>query len=216
MNSYSRIYNFILETRRMTRKELQDVATEVHGTADNPSRITTAGGFTPKRTKREVRRAETRGAQPMSRETVQGMSSAGEAQKIKPGIVGKARLMGRALLQWRKRGHLQNIPKMIKTMKRDPGEFPAAVSFTADPRTKGEPGHRSEARPTAVTGRTRMAVASATGKEAEGITLPASRYAGSAERHEKWVKSGGRATLAKSLAKKGRRLRGQDPRTLPK
>lgn len=222
MNKYERIgesiwntyrtIGIILAERRMTRKELQDVATEVHGTSDAPSKVSTAMGYTPKRTKKETRRGEKRGATPISQKDIEGMSSAGEAQKIKPGIVGQARLMGRALLQRKTRGHIQNIPKMIKTMKRDPGEFPAAVSFSADERTKGKPGHKTKARPTAVTGRTRMAVASATGKETPGITLPARRYEGSAKRHDKWVKSGRKEKRVAQLAAKGRRLGGQDPR----
>jgi hypothetical protein len=211
-NTYRSIGLLLAEARRMDKKELQDVATEVHGTEDKPSKISAGMGYNPKRTKKETRRAEKRGATPLSKEDVAGMSSADLAQNTKPGIKGQAKLTGRALLQWRKRGHLQNIPKMVRTMKRDPGEFPAAVSFSADERTKGKPGHKTKARPTALTGRTRMAVASATDKEAHGITLPAERYAGSAERHGKWVKSGGKAKKVAQLAATGRRLGGQDPR----
>ena len=211
-DTYRSIGAVLAEARRMTRKELKDVATEVHGTTEEPSKIAAGAGYTPKRTKKETRRAEKRGATPLSKEDVAGMSSADLAQNIKPGIRGQAKLVGRAIKQWPKRGYLQNIPKMVRTMKRDPGEFPAAVSFSADQRTEGQPGHKTKARPTAVTGRTRMAVASATGKEAEGITLPSQKYAGSAERHDKWVKSGGKAKKVAQLAAKGKKLRGQDPR----
>jgi len=213
-NTYKSMAYSLTEARRMTRKELQDVATEVHGTSDKPSKIPAGKGYTPKRTKRETRRAEKRGATPMSQGKIKGMSSADLAQNIKPGIGGTAKLMGRALLQWKKRRHLQNIPKMIKTMKRDPGEFPAAVSFSRDERTKGKPGHVTKARPTAVTGRTRMAAATVAGAEPHGITIPAEKYAGRAEEHDKWVKSGGKAKKEKELKAKGQRLGGQDPRQL--
>jgi len=211
-DTYRSIGAVLTEARRMTRKELKDVATEVHGTTEEPSKIAAGAGYTPKRTKKETRRAEKRGATPLSKEDVAGMSSADLAQNIKPGIRGQAKLVGRAIKQWPKRGYLQNIPKMVRTMKRDPGEFPAAVSFSADQRTEGQPGHKTKARPTAVTGRTRLAVASTTGKEAHGITLPSERYARSAERHKDWVDSGGKARREAQLAAKGKKLRGQDPR----
>jgi len=107
---------------------------------------------------------------------------------------------------------MQNIGAMIRTMRRDPSKFPASVSLSPDPTTKGKPGHMSAARPTTVTGRTREAAAAAVGAKPgpPGITLPSGRYARSAERFRKAAASGKLRRVQKEKKLTG--LPGTDPR----
>ena len=202
----------------MTRRELRDVATEFQGTPNQPSKIGTGLGYSPKRIQKEVRRAEPR-ATPITQRQIAGRSSADLAQRVQRfarplrSLVGRVTLTQRARQQsgLRPEGR-QNIGAMFRTMRKDPSNFPASVTVSPDPTTKGTPGHMSAARPTTITGRTRQAVAAAVNANPgpPGITLPSGRYAASAARFKKAAESG---KLRRVQQRRGTsNLPGTDPR----
>lgn len=212
MNFEEKIIQVLLEAR-MTKSQVDDEATELLGVPGEPSGIVSGKGYNRKRARRELRRAEKRGPEPVSNKDIENMSATGAISKLgsKRGLVGK--LMARLALRTRakkhekNRGYRQDIGGMERQMKKDPTAFPSPSRITPDPRN---PHHQKY---TQIGGRTRQTIHRLVkGKPMDMLTIPSQRYAGSAERHAKWVQSGGKERIAQRLAKQGKYLRGQDPR----
>tara|TARA_R110002051_G_scaffold65293_1_gene118538 strand:- start:2887 stop:3540 length:654 start_codon:yes stop_codon:yes gene_type:complete len=212
---YEKITLSLIEIReaRMTRKQLGDEASELLGTKSNPGGIVSGKGYNFPRARKEFRRAERRGANPVSDKDMENMSATGVAQSLggrrRPGRVksGLRGLRSRAIAQRGMRGGTQDIEGMKQQMKKNPDAFAPPIKLTADPRN---PYHDKE---TMVSGRTRQTIHRLTKKKPMNmLTIPSQKHAGSAERHSKWVQSGGRDKVRAALAKQGKHLRGQDPR----
>jgi len=232
---YEQITLVLIEARRMTDRERGHEASELLGrSTDRPSGMLGGEGYNYSRVKKQIKRAEAQGAEPITQDRIAQMSSAGMAHDIqnlpqairKP--VGLARLRGRALTQIGKRGYHQDISKMASDLEQDPSQFPPVVTISPDDRHKKrivkpsrirsflgmsqKPQAVKKERETAMGGRTRMATATAVGAEPEGITIPSQRYAGSAERFKKAAASGKLQDRFAQLKAQGRMPRGQDPR----
>ena len=199
---------FTIVEARMTRKQLGAEADELVGKG-----IESARGYNYSRAKKEFRRAERRGADPLTNKDVENMSATGVAQSAggRRGIIG--RLAGRAEVRLRSRGQgrNQNIGGMERQMKKDPEAFAPPTRTTADP---NNPYHE---KPTQIGGRTRQALHRLIRKKPmPTLTIPSQRHARSATRARKWIASGGQEKRAQELASVGKRLRGQDPRLTTK
>ena len=205
-----------IEDARMTRKQLDDESRELLGNRKKGSGIVSGMGYNKQRARKEFRRAEKRGAEPVTDQDVDQMSATGVAGSVgaRKGPVGRAlgrlALRARAKKQVADRGRLQDIGGMEKQMKKDPDAFAPPTRLTPDPRN---PHHQKY---TQIGGRTRQTISRLVRKKPmDMLTIPSQKYAGSAERAKKWIASGGRERRKQELAKQGRHLRGQDYRLGP-
>ncbi len=198
-NSYQRVFDLLIEAR-MTQKQTRDEAGEVVGEPGKPSGIVSGKGYNYKRVKKAIRRAEKLKAQKVSDKDMDDRTSATGVAGSVPSLQG---LKDRS----RKQGRGQDIEGMAAQMRKDPDAFASPTRFTPDSRN---PYHQKY---TQIGGRTRQAIhRRVKGKPMDMLTLPSELHAGSAERHAKWVASGGREKVLKKLQKQGKHLRGQDHR----
>jgi len=225
----------LIEARPLTGSEIKHEPSELLGKSrDKPSEMRGGEGYNYPRLRKQIRRAEAQGAEPIDQDRISNMSSAGMAhsiQKLPQSVkepVGLAKLKLRALRQRGERGYHQDISKMAKGLKQDPSQFPPVITISPDDRHKKrivkpsrirsflrmpqKPQAVKRKRETAMGGRTRMATATAVGAKPEGITIPSKRYAGSAERFKKAAASGKLQDRFAELEAQGRKPRGQDPR----
>lgn len=224
-NIYERITLMLIEAR-YTNKQMEDEAHELLGDHEKPSGIVSGKGYNVKRAKKAIRRAEAlaqrRGEDKVTDKDMKNMSATGVAQKVGKysgplskvtGLrkIGTKILKKRAKAQVGARGYEQDIEGMEQQMKKDPDAFAPPIKLSKDSKN---PHHDKE---TMLGGRTRQAVHRlARGKPMDMLTIPSEKHSGSADRHAKWVASGGREKVRSALAKKGRHLSGQDPRLDPK
>ena len=218
--AYNKILSLLIE-RRMTRREVEGEVGEIGFdlAADgkpNPYPKEAGKGYNQRRMKKEIRRAEKRGAIATTNQEVDKMNVAGVASSVPSRFGGSVlkRLggLGALLMRSRKGGRGQNIFGMAKKMRDDPDQFPSPVRFSPDP---NHPNKDAAKNPTLIGGRTRTAIHRLVhGKPQAQLELPSQRYAGSAERMKKFIASGGYDKLKAKLAAQGKKPRGMDTRLL--
>lgn len=216
-NFTSKLKNLI--ERRLSRKEVKTDAKELVGSPRHPADVGAGLGYNLRRTIKQLRRHEPK-AKPITNKEVGTMRVAGKTAKLGGAknpitkTIATALLQARALRGKNMRGYIQNIPKMIKTYKKDPDAFPAASRITPDPNnpyTKDKDDNDY----TQLGGRTRTATSRlATGQPPKFITIPSQRHSSTTKRFKKFVQSGDYDKKVKTLKQKGKTLKGQDPRLI--
>jgi len=213
--------NFISEThRRLTQREIGRESREALGTHDIPTGMIHGLGYNWPRFRKAIRRAEGRGAEPLSWKETRKLQAAGSgiyhpkftAAISRAGATGKslARNIIRKRASKRPEDLSQDIEGMSSQMRKDPKKFAPSAMWQYPKDVARKKGHAQ------ISGRTRNLIRHVERKESHNfLKLPVHRHEDSVKRFEKWSGSPEYKETIQKLRKGGRHLRGQDPRLHP-